>query len=99
MKFSYKNNDYELMELCEFNNEDNEKYSFDILALFRVKYCVSINLENVEISKKELNSEEYNSWEIVEEYEFINYFYGASIYENEEAIKIAKEYIEMKGKR
>jgi len=33
----------------------------------------------------------------MDQYKFINYFYGASMYDEEEAIELAKSYIDMEG--
>lgn len=80
MKFTYKQNDYELIEMVE----PGRSLTFGILAIFRVHYIKWDSNDNkIEV----LNNEEYD----MEEYEFINYFCDQ---EDDDNFKFAKEYID-----
>ena len=81
MKFEYKNNEYELMELVEPHKNE----TFDILAIFKVKYVIiDKNFEKVEVSKND-------NYEF-EDYEYINYFCNQG--DALENIETAKSYID-----
>lgn len=90
MRFDYKNKTYELAEL----KEPNKNETFDIIAVFRVKYCLWTGDEFKECSKEEFES----SSEGLEKYGFIGYFYGADA-SDEALTRTAKEYIDMKGEQ
>lgn len=80
MKFEYKNNEYELMEM----NEPHKNETFGIIGIFKVKYVVIENNEKIEVSK----NEKYD----FEDYEYINYFCNQE--DIEENIESAKYYID-----
>lgn len=81
MKFNYKGNDYELTEMVE----PYENKTFDILAIFRVKYVIiDKDLNKIEVSK----NEEYE----FEDYEYINYFCNQD--DKGENLQAAKYYID-----
>lgn len=81
MKFTYKNNDYELMEMTE----PNANITFDLIGIFRVKYVIiTKELEKIELSKKDIYD--------FEDYEYINYFCGCD--DDNKLIEIAKQYID-----
>lgn len=81
MKFTYKNIDFELCEMVEpYTNQ-----TFDILAIFKVKYVIiNKDFEKIEVSK----NEDYE----FEDYEYINYFCNQG--DAHENIEIAKSYID-----
>jgi hypothetical protein len=81
MKFNYKQNDYELMEMIEPHKNE----TFGILAIFKVKY---IKWDEKDDKIEVFNGEEYE----IEEYEFINYFCDQE--DEEDNLKYAKEYID-----
>ena len=81
MKFTYKQNDFELALLDEPHNNQ----TFGILAIFRVKY--------IKWDKKGNHIEVFNGEEFdIEDYEYINYFCDQE--NNEDNLKYAKEYID-----
>ena len=82
MRINYKGNDYELTELCEPNANE----TFDIIAIFRIKYCIWKGSNLVEVSKDVFEQTLDN----FEKMEFVNYFYGA----DDDIEEIAKEYID-----
>lgn len=83
MKFTYKNNEYELMEMKEPHNNQ----IFDMIAIFKVKYVtITKDLEKIEISK----NEDYD----FEDYDYINYFCKGAGDSPNEWIEIAKQYID-----
>lgn len=88
MRFTYKNNEYELMEM----KEPNKNESFDVIAIFQVIYIDSVY--DCKVPKEVYDDCEDGS--VIEKYQPINYFYGADN-EDEELIKIAKEYIDLKS--
>ena len=82
MKFTYKQNDFELMEMVEpYKNE-----TFGIIGVFRVKYVKHDDKkwETFEV----FNGEEFD-WE---DYEFVNYFCNQE--DEIENLQTAKEYID-----
>lgn len=89
MRFEYNDKKYELAEL----REPNSNATFDIIAIFEVGYKKFVGFDLVDATREEYEKQEY---EVLEEYVMINYFFGASLYDEEEMIKIALEYIERK---
>ena len=79
MRFKYNKNDYELAELVE----PETRASFDIIAIFRVAYCIWENGELIETTKEIYKKTENHFEQLV----FVNYFYGS------EDVETAKEYI------
>ena len=88
MRFNYKNNDYELTELKEPNKEE----TLDIIAIFKIKYCIWQNNELVEVSKDDYEKSDDN----FEKMEFIDYFYGVDD-EDEVLISTSKEIIDRRN--
>ena len=82
MRFNYKDNDYELTELYEPNSNE----TFDIIAIFRIKYCIWQEMELIEVSK-EVYERFYDNFEKLE---FVDYFYGA----DEDIVELAKKCID-----
>lgn len=81
MKFNYKNIDFELCEMVE----PYENKTFDILAIFRVKYVrIDENFNKIEVSKND-------DFEF-EDYEYINYF--CNQVDMDENLQAAKHYID-----
>ena len=85
MRFTYKENDYELAELTEPNKNE----TFDIIAILRVRYCIWVGTSLVEVDKNQYESISDN----FEKFEMVNYFYSSDA-DDEELIEIAKEYID-----
>ena len=83
MKFTYKNNDYELMETKEPHND----LIFDMIVIFKIKYVIiTKDLQKIEVSE----NEKYD----FEDYAYINYFCKGAGDAPNEWIEIAKEYID-----
>lgn len=85
MRFNYKDNDYELTELKEPNKDE----TLDIIAVFKIKYCIWQNDELVEVTKGVYE----NSDDKFEKMELVDYFYGADD-EDEVLISTSKEIID-----
>lgn len=86
MRISYRGNEYELTELYE----PNSNATFDIIAIFRVQYCVWSGLNLIEVSKDLYDKTD----DKMEKLSFVDYFYGAEDFEEnliEEAKKRIKE--------
>jgi hypothetical protein len=81
MKFTYKNDDYELMLL----NEPYENLTFGMIAIFKVHYVI-IDKEFNRITVDKNNDYDF------EHYEFINYF--CTMLEKDDDVEIAKKYID-----
>ena len=88
MRFNYKDNDYELTEL----KEPKKNEIFDIIAIFKIKYCVWNDGDLVEVSKEVYEESD----EQFKKLEFIDYFYGANE-EDEVLISISKEIIDRRN--
>ena len=88
MRFNHKDNDYELTELKEPNKEE----TLDIIAIFKIKYCIWQNNELVEVSKDDYEKSDDN----FEKMEFIDYFYGVDD-EDEVLISTSKEIIDRRN--
>lgn len=88
MKFNYKNNYYELAELTEPNKNE----TFDIIAIFKIKYCVWEGLELKEVSKDVYDKTDDN----FEKMEMVDYFYGSDD-EDDVLISTAKEIIDRRS--
>lgn len=91
MRFNYKNNDYELAEL----KEPNERTTFDIIAIFRIDYCIWQGENLVSVDKKTYEESEDHFEKLI----FVDYFYGVT--DNDFLIKSAKnsiDFIESKKK-
>lgn len=88
MRFNYKDNEYELTEL----KEPNKNETFDIIAVFKIKYCIWEDGDLVEVSKETYEESD----EQFEKMEFIDYFYGADE-EDEALISISKEIIDRRN--
>ena len=88
MRFNYKDNDYELTEL----KEPNKNEILDIIAIFKIKYCVWNDGDLVEVSKEEYEESD----EQFKKLEFIDYFYGANE-EDEVLISTSKEIIDRRN--
>lgn len=88
MRFTYKGNDYELAEL----KEPNKNITFDIIAIFKVKYCECVGFELKEVSKETYEASDHSFMDL----EYINYFYGTDNTE-EAMVKNAQEYIDRKN--
>ena len=69
MRLDYKGKTYELTELYEPNVGE----SFDIIAVFRVKYCIWKGTELIEVSKDEFD----RTFDRFEDLEYVGYFYGS----------------------
>ena len=81
MKFTYKQNDYELMLM----REPHKNETFGLLGIFRVKYIKWDADDNrIEVAA----NDEYE----IEEYEFINYVCDQD--DIEDNMEYAKEYID-----
>ena len=88
MRFNYKNNDYELAELTEPNKNE----TFDIIAIFKIKYYVWEGLELKEVSKDVYDKTDDN----FEKMEMVDYFFGADD-EDDVLISTAKEIIDRRS--
>lgn len=80
MKFEYKNQEYELMEMTEpYKNE-----TFAIIGIFRVRYVIiTKDAKKIEVSK-------HDNYDF-EDYEYINYV--CNQWDAHENIDAAKHYI------
>ena len=88
MRFNYNGKEYELVELKEPHCSWGK--SFDIIAIFEVRYVKFVEgNKKVYISKGEYD-ELIKTYDACDELRFINYFYGAS--ENIETIKENAEH-------
>lgn len=88
MRFNYKNNDYELAELTEPNKNE----TFDIIAIFKIKYYVWEGLELKEVFKDVYDKTDDN----FEKMEMVDYFFGADD-EDDVLISTAKEIIDRRS--
>lgn len=82
MRFNFEDNIYEITELFEPNKNE----TLDIIAIFKVKFFQPISMtEEVELDAKDIDDiDGGESSDIEERYEFVDYFYGASNYEDDE---------------
>lgn len=79
MKFEYKNNEFELMELTE----PNQNITFDLIGIFKIKYVIiTKELKKIEVSKTD-------NYDFID-YEYINYFCN----QDDDNIATAKYYID-----
>ena len=85
MKFNYKGNEYELMEM----NEPYKNETFDIIGIFRVKYVVIKG--DIKQGYKKVEVDKHDEYEF-EDYEYINYVCNQGT--PEENIDAAKYYID-----
>ena len=81
MKFTYKQNDFELSLM----DEPNTNQTFGMIAIFKVKY---IKWDKNDTPIEVLPNEDFE----IEEYEYINYFCDQE--NDEDNLKYAKEYID-----
>lgn len=81
MRFKYKNNYYEVVELFEPNRNE----TFDIIAIFKINFLVYTPTENIILDGNQYDDidAEENS-DIIEKLELVDYFYGAINYEDNE---------------